>query len=198
MNWEIAYLFVWLRRSYVLIVSGLALFFAYKLLARPPELKPTVAVITCDGQVVYSNDPFSGLREPLVRDHMAELMTVLWNYERGQISAYAARFTKFRPKLEPYSPAARSISRIVTDNIGPDQNGPVAQESSRFEPDWKTFRVITEDHLWKVYLEGERIISRPHSTGTETFRYIINAGLGEGDYEAIFKLVDFNFSAQRS
>jgi hypothetical protein len=189
MNTE--YLVVLLRRSWAFIAVAYALIITFMYVARPVKVTPVTAVVTCDGEVVFSNDPNSSWQKPVFKDRVKGLLESLWLYERGDVKSYAARYAEFRHLLAPKSPAAKKASDLVVATIGPEKNGPIATESSKVDIDWASYEAKPIKGGWMVQVRATREIGVPNEP-KKTTPYKVRLSIIEGEHDAVYQILGFD------
>ncbi len=186
---------VWMARLRPLAVPLLVasnLFFAWAAIVRDTvKVVPTTYIIGPDGKVITSVcDPASRLNNQNVAyDLMENLSKTIWEYERGGVQAYSARYVAFKNLIETRSAAEKTIRDMVTMNLGDVQakSGPIFGESSKFEID-RSMYVVTKktDSSWEIGVQGTQTITS--DKGPTSFRVLFKTIIVEGDAHALYRV----------
>lgn len=187
MNWE--YFFIIARRMYPIIASVYAVYITFRFVSDPVKVQPVTAVVTCSGDVVFSNDPNSSWQKPILKDRMKELLTILWRYQKEDFKGYASRYADFRVNFKKGSEAARIASNAVIMEIG-DKNGPIKDQSSDVEIDWNSFESSPMKGGSIAQVNASRVTGNDVE-GKKKHQFKLRVTFVEGEHNAIYQIADY-------
>lgn len=186
---NIEYLLSVLRRSFGFIAISYGLFITYLYVSRPVKLTPVTAVVTCSGDVVFSDDPNSSWQKPIFKDRMKDLLEVLWLYQQEDFKSYAQRYADFRRFLVSGSEAAKDASEAVLFEIG-NKEGPIKTQSSSVEIDWNSFETVPGKGGGLSQVDVMRVTAK---AGEEKVRhkFRLKVTFVEGEHNAAYQISKF-------